>query len=241
MNNIKAIFIKQFVNQIKVPYIMGLGLVILIMAGLFMLFVTPDDDCNDCIPAYVCVECEEEVPDPTIVGLFSVMFVGLMLLNVTSSVVGEDKSTKNLQFMAMADVRPYQYLLGTFPSLMIFVTFMWALFALFDGNFGMDFLWFLLLGMAGGSVSVLLGITLGLSKVAFLAFPISMVIGLGPTLSVHNQDLARALGFTFVQQVRLGIADLGGDLTSNFTIIGLNGLVVLVAFVGIHYKNRFTL
>jgi ABC-2 type transport system permease protein len=244
MNNIKAIFIKQFVNQIKVPSIIVFGVMFLIIAAAFLFLFGVDDDCDYCIPAYVCVTCEEDatdLPEPSVAGLFTIIFVGMALISSASATVLEDKTTKNLQFMAMADVKPYQYLLGTHPSLMIVVSTMLILFALLDGQFGADFLLFMALGIAGGAVSILFGMVIGLSKVPVLAMPVSMVLGLGPTLSIHNEQLASILRFTFVQQVNIGISDLSGDLTSNFMIIGINGIVVLLVFVIMHRKNKFNL
>jgi ABC-2 type transport system permease protein len=249
MSNIKAIFIKQFVSQIKVPTILIMGIMFLILPVILLFLIGEDEDreCDDCIPAYMCTICEEEEegrfrpPVPSTLGMFSVMFVGLALVSSTSGLVQEEKTTKNLQFMAMADVKPYQYLLGTVPSLMIFVAVMIPLFALAGGYFGGQMLRFTALGIAGSMVAILLGVVIGLSRVPILAMPVSMMLGLGPTFSMHNEALANALRFTFNQQVNIGFAEIDGDLTSNFLVIGANGLVVLVVFFIMHRKNKFNL
>ena len=251
MNNIKAIFIKQFVNQIKVPMIIIYGFMFLLIAVAFAVFLGEDEekDCYTCIPEYVCEVCEEEayhrfeLPIPSGIGLFAVMFVGLGLLSSVSAVVMEEKTTKNLHFMKMADVKPYHYLLGSVPSLMIIVAGVLIFYAffhsLFYGNFGLEMLKFMAIGLAGGLVSVLFGLTFGLSKVPFLTMPVSIVLGLGPTFAPHNEAFARVLRFTFVQQVNLGIAELDSNLTSNFLIIAANGAVALLLFALIHRKNQF--
>lgn len=247
MNNIIAIFIKQFTSCIKVPSIIIQGIMFLLIAGAFIFLLDEDEvrECDACIPAYVCASCEEEaanrfeLPIPSQVGLFTVIFVGLALVSSASALVNEDKTTTNLRFMAMADVKPYQYLIGTVASTIIVVAVMLVFYALLGGYIGTYMLKFMAVGLAGGLVSILLGIVIGLSKVPILAMPLSIVLGLGPTMSNFNESLANLLRFTFIQQVHIGISDLDADLTSNFLIIGINGAVVLLVFILMHRKNRF--
>ena len=250
MNNIKAIFIKQFVNQIKVPMMIAYGVIFLFIAVLFAVFLEEDDrDCNRCIPEYVCETCEEELyhrfslPTPTGIRQFAVMFIGLGILMVVVVVVMEEKTTKNLDFMRMAEVKPYQYLLGSVPSFMIVTASMLILYAffhaLFYGEFGLEMLRFMAVGLGGSLVSILFGLTIGLSKVPLLGLPLGMVLALGPTMAPHNEAVARLLRFTYVQQVNLGFAELDSSLTSNFLIIAANGAVALLLFVIIHRKNQF--
>ena len=249
MNNIKAIFIKQFVTQIKVPSIIVMGILFLVMAVVLVFLIGEDEDydCDVCVPAYVCVPCEEREearfrpPIPSGVGMFTILFVGLALIGSASAVVTEDKTTKNLQFMSMAEVKPYQYLLGTLPSLTIIVAVILVFYALAGGYFGVDMIRFVGICLAGGIVSILFGIVIGLSRVPILATPISIMLGLGHTFSYHNETLANILRFTFIQQVNIGIAELDGDLTSNFVVIGINGLVLLLVFIFMHRKNKFNL
>jgi len=143
--------------------------------------------------------------------------------------------------MAMADMKPYQYLIGTLPALMVIITPMLVLFALFGRHFGIDMIRFMALCLAGGGVSILLGIVIGLSRVPILAMPLSFMLGLGPTFSYHNEVLANILRYTFIQQVNVGIAEMEGSFSSNYMIIGLNALVLLVVFFIMHRKNKFNL
>jgi len=247
MNNIKAIFIKQFTSHIKIPVMIAQGLMFLIMAAAIIFFLAEDPprDCDVCIPAYVCATCEEEeaarfrLPIPSQIGVFAIIFVGMALVNSTSAIVQEDKATTNLRFMAMANVKPYQYLIATMASSIIIVPVMLVLYSLVGGYFGIYMLRFVALGTLGGLVSILAGVVIGLSKVAVLAMPISLILGFGPTLSRTNEALAGILRFTFIQQVNIGMAELSEDMTSNFIIIGINGLVLLVVFAFMHRKNKF--
>jgi len=247
MINTKAVFLKQLTSMIKVPSLIVQGVLFLIIALVFVLIAAAADDydCGNCIPAYVCEVCEEdagfELPIPSVGGLFTVIFIGLALVGSSSALVYEDKLTKNLKFMAMADVKPHQYLLGTFFSILLVVTAMLVFYGLVSGYIFSDMLWFMVIGITGGIVSILLGVVIGLSKVPILATPISLILGLGPTLGSLNETLANMLRFTYIQQVNIAIAELDGDLTSNFLIIGANGVVVLSLFIFMHRKNKFNL
>jgi len=249
MNNTKAIFIKQLTSLLKAPSMIVQGILFLLIALAFMFFIPAEDNeiCETCVPKYYCQACEEEaanrfeLPVPSGVSVFAVIFVGLALIGSASAQVQEDKTTTNLRFMAMAEVRPHQYLLGTTVAMIIVVAVMLIFYALVGRYFGTDMLRFMAIGTFGGLVSVLLGIVIGLSKVPILATPISLIMGLGPTFGALNESIARALSFTFIQQVNIGFADLDADLTSNFLIIGANGLVILLVFIIMHRRNRFNI
>ena len=247
MNNTIAIFIKQLTSLIKAPSMIVQGILFLLIAAAFVFFLGDEEAviCETCIPAYVCTVCEEEaaarfeLPIPSGVALFTVIFIGLALVGSASAQVLEDKTTTNLRFMAMADVRPHQYLLGTVASMIIIVTVMLVPYILLGGYHRTNLLGFMLIGVSGGIVSILLGVVIGLSKVPVLATPLSLILGLGPTMGSLNETVANALRFTYIQQVNIALADLSADLTSNFIIIGANAVVVLCVFVLMHRKNRF--
>jgi len=210
-----------------------------------MMFLIVDDsniDCESCIPAYVCTRCIKDnvpldTPNPSLAGLFTVMFVGFAMVGSASALVLEDKTTKNLRFMAMADVKPWQYLLGTVVSMTAVALGLLVLYAIVGRYFGMQMLWFMAATGSGAIVSILLGLVVGSSKAPGLTTLFSLVLGLGPMLSSFNEALARILRFTYTQQVNLAISDLNGEMASNFIIIGANGVVILLIFIWMHRKG----
>jgi len=222
MNNIKAIFFKQFTTQIKVPVMIGQGVFFLIMLVAFMFLLAEDEGvpctvARPCVEAYLCEACaahEETVfrlSDITQVGLFVIFFIGMAIVSSTSMMVQEDKTTKNLQFMAMANVKPYQYLLATVPALIIPVFILLILFGLLGGYIIAYPLSFMALTLSSAMVSIMLGVTIGLSKVPTLAMPIALLLGMGPQLIERNETLANTLQFLYVMQVREALYDLGQD------------------------------
>jgi len=244
VKNTRAIFFKQTTSQLKSPVMIFQALLFLVIVLVLSLFMSGDDeDCNHCIPAYVCATCLEEqsafyIPDISIASLFAVMFVGLTLVSMAAALVNEDKNTQNLRFLAMADVKPHQYLAGTLASMFSISFIIIILFALVGRYLGTDMLWFIAVGASGALVSILLGASLALSRLPVLILPVSLILGMGPMLSEFNEGLANVLRFTYTQQIRLAVGGLGGDMTPHFIVIGLNGLVALALFVFIHRKGK---
>jgi len=245
MRNIKAIFIKQLQSLVKNPGLLVQAVLFMGVILIISFLASEDTPCDDCIPAYVCAQCLEgkaslDTPNPSMTGLFAVMFVGLTLVGHASALVYEDKNTQNLRFMTMAAVKPKEYMIGTAASLVVISSGVVVLFALVGRYLGADMLWFVAVGGLGMLVSALLGVTIALSKYPVLASPISLLLGLGPMLSTFNETLARALRFTYTQQINLAFSDLSADLTRNFMIIGANGAVVLLLFIWVSWKGKLT-
>ena len=244
MKNTMAIFFKQFQSLLRNPALIVQAALFLILVIVMSVLIVgyEDRDCESCIPAYVCETCMEENvhsynPAPSLAGLFTVMFVGFALVGSASALVIEDKTTQNLRFMAMADVKPWQYLIGTLVSMAIITFGILVFYALVGRYFGVQMLWFMAVTALGALVSILLGLVVGLSKFPSLATLLSLVLGLGPMLSRFNEELARVLRFTYTQQVNLALGDLNGDMTTNFMIIGANGIVILLIFIWMHRKG----
>jgi len=244
MRNSKAIFFKQFQSLIRNPgmIVQAALFLILVIVMTFLIDGHDDTDCETCIPAYECAACLEDNahsnnPAPSLAGLFTVMFVGFALVGSASALVIEDKTTHNLRFMAMADVKPWQYLVGTLVSMAILSFGILVFYAMVGRYFGVQMLWFMAVTASGALVSILLGLVVGLSKAPGLATLFSLVLGLGPMLSGFNDELARVLRFTYTQQVNLALGDLYADMTTNFMVIGANGAVILLIFVLMHRKG----
>ena len=237
MRNIKAVFIKQRQSLIKMPLMLGQAVFFILFIALMMFFFGRDEPCADCIPAYVCAECQEERPAPGFGGMMTVMFVGMTLIGSASALVTEDKSTQNLRFMRMAGVKPFQYLIGTASIKFAMAMACVVGFAVAGRYFEHFFLFVLVTGL-GALISILFGIAAGLSKYPALTTPISILLGMGPMLASFNDNLERWLSFTYTMQIRFAVGDLSEDLTQNFLIIGANGLFVLLLFIFLHRKGE---
>jgi len=209
MRNIKAIFIKQFKSFFKNPSLFGTPASFLIIPFLILMLTPGSEDAR-----------------AIIVSQFVLMFAGISMIGNASFVIGEDRSTMNLRFMGMAGVKPYQYLLAT-AAVFLLVSFgVLYLFGLMAGFSGEVMLNFLILCMLGIVCSILLGVTLGLSKLAPFTMIVALVLGVGPIFAVANETLANIFNFTFVQQMNIFIRQTGGTIIEmpDGTIEALEGI-----------------
>jgi len=239
MNHIIAIFMKQLTSLIKVPIMIGMSMFYFVLAVLIVVFNT-DAHCYDCIPAYICAECVSnfELPQSPTAQILA-MTLGLSITMYSAGLVNEDRLTGNLKFMSMAEVNPWQYLAGTFMSVLLVATAIITPFTLFGFFFeGMNPLWFTIVGLSGAVVAVLLGITIGLYGNPLVSIVAPFVLGFLPMFSQFNDNVANLSRFVFVQQINVAIADLGADLTESFIIIAVNGVICFLLFVLIHRKNK---
>jgi len=242
MNHTIAIFMKQLTTLIKVPIMIGMSLFFFVLAFLMVIFNTEDPHCYTCVPAYICVECVTaaafELPQSPIAQvLASVM--GLSIVMYSAGLVNEDRLTGNLKFMSMAEVNPWQYLAGTFSSVLLVAAAIVTPFAVL-GFFseGANLLWFMIVGLFGAVVAALFGITIGLYGNPLVSIIAPFSLGLLPMFSQVNDTVANLSRFVFVQQINVAIADLSADLTESFIIIAANGVICFLVFIFIHRKNK---
>jgi len=212
MRNIKAIFIKQFKSFFKNPSLYITPAAFLLIPFL-ILWLTPDAGDARAI----------------IVSQFVLMFAGISMIGNASLIITEDRSTMNLRFMGMAGVKPWQYLLATSGVFLLVSLGVLYLFGLMAGFYGEFMLNFMILGMLGIVCSILLGTTLGLSKLAPFTMIVALVLGVGPIFAVANETLANIFNFTFVQQMNIFIRQTGGAIVQmpDGTIEALEGTATI--------------
>jgi len=249
MRNTNAIFMKQIRSLIKSPAMIVQGVIFIVMVLVMTFLMGPDRECptpeyaNPCVEAFHCEYCMENnpllsLPQLSMTGMFTVMFIGMAMVGSASALVQEDKTSHNLRFMRMAGMKPRQYLTGTATALFIVSIPLLFLYAMVGRHFGFITLEFMLITATGALVSIMLGITIGLSKAPLLATPLSMLLGMGPMFSSFNERLATYFHFAYTQQVNLTIYNLEYGLElRTFYILGANLVVILLLFLWTHRKG----
>ena len=100
--------------------------------------------------------------------------------------------------------------------------------------------------MSGVAASIMLGSSIGiLSKnqqsATGLAMPFAMILGFGPMMAQFNEDVGRALNFTYTQQLNVVSDYLTGEITTplwqSFAIMWGNVAVLAVMFVIVYAKK----
>ena len=216
MRKIKAVFIKQMLSYFKNSSMFGAPMFFLIIPFLILTLV-PGTDSDRGI----------------IVSQFVVMFIGISMIGTSAGFIIEDRATMNLRFMGMAGVKPYQYLIATCAALLIISFGALVLFGLMTQYSGETMINFLIISMLGSATSMLLGITISLSKAANFNFLIGLLLGVGPMFAAANETLGAIFHFTYTMQITSVIREgyMSGDLTENIKIVLLNMAVILLAFI----------
>jgi len=218
MRNIKAVFTKQMLSYFKNPDFFGAPMFFLAIPFFILLLVPGADADSD---------------RGIIVSQFIVMFIGISMIGTSAGYIREDRGTMNLRFMGMAGVKPYQYLIATCMALLAISFIAMILFGLMAQYSGEEMVNFLMISMMGAGTSMLLGITLSLSKIGAFTGIIGLLLGIGPMFATANEFLYNIFRFTYTMQLTTLIRE--GDLTANLTeiiqIILINMAVILVAFI----------
>jgi len=208
MRNIRAVFTKQLISYIKNPARWGAPLTFLLLP--FILVMMNPDVNRAVMPIQ-----------------FVIMFVGISMIGGSAGILMEDKQTMNLRFMGMAGVKPWQYLLSTCAVLLVVSLGILFLFGLIMGHSGQIMINFLIVTMLGSACSMLLGITIGLSKLAPFTMIIGLLLGVGPVLAADFgiEALSNVFYYTHTYQINLALRD---------GVIGLPGTTNLYELVGDH-------
>jgi len=161
------------------------------------------------------------------------------MIGAAAGFIAEDRSTMNLRFMGMAGVKPWQYLVGTAGTLLIVSFVALVLFALLAGYTNPDIaINFMALTMLGAVNSLLLGITISLTRFAPLTGLVGLLLGVGPIFADANEFLASIYSVLYTMHVIEAVREqMDVDLNASFQIMLINTAVLVVAFLVINWRN----
>jgi len=220
MRNIKAVFNKQLVSYIYNPERWGAPAAFLLIPFIFMI-ASPDANM-----ALLTIQ-------------FVIMFVGISMIGGTAAIIREDRETKNLRFMGMAGVKPYQYLISTCSVLLLVSFGVLLLFGFIAGHYGGVLVNFMIITMLGVACSMLLGMTFGLSKLAPFTWIIGILLGVGPVMAADAGIEVLSQVFYFTHTYQINVALRGGsmelpnfttlyELYENYNIVDIYGMIELI-------------
>lgn len=224
MRNVKAIFIKQILSFCKNPAMIGTPVAFLALPLAFILL----------IPGL-----SEDGGTYAITAQFTMLFVGISMVGTAGGLIAEDRATMNLRFMGMAGVKPYQYMLATCGALLVISVCMLSLLGLIGRHSGEAYLNFLIISVLGGATSMLLGVTLSLSKAAPFTPIVGLLLGMGPMFAEGNEFLARIFQFVYTYRINHTLREgLTESLAEPLQVILINLAVVLAAFIAANSMKK---
>ena len=223
MRNITAVFLKQVKDTFK-------------NRSVFLMFVL--------MPALAVVFENvvnlENMPEHFFVKLFSVMFIGMAPLTTVSSIISEEKEKNTLRALIMANVRPWEYLMGVGTYIFVCCMAGTAVFAAVSGFEGGELLRFVLIMAAGIIISELVGAVIGIScenqmSAASIHVPVMMVLSFLPMLSMFSDTIGKIASIFYSQQINRMIN--GENYGTGMTVSAINLAILITIFVIIFKKK----
>ncbi len=174
------------------------------------------------------------MPELFFTKLFSVMYIGMAPLTSAASIISEEKEKNTLRVLTMANVKPWQYLLGI--GIYVWLICMVGAGVMATGIRKEDIPFYLLVMAAGFAISVLAGACIGIfSKnqmtATSIVMPVMMVFAFAPMLAMYNESIKVAARFTYTQQLKSLMDHMSFDGINTDSILVLSANAVLMAIL----------
>ncbi len=177
----------------------------------------------------------DEMPELFFTKLFSVMYVGMAPLTATASIISEEKEKNTLRVLTMANVKPWQYLLGT--GVYVWTICMAGACIMATGFPNSDIPPYLLIVGLGFALSVMVGACIGICAknqmiATSLIMPMMMVLSFTPMLAMFNDTIEKIAKFIYTQQIRILLEGMTCRAagTEGAVILGVNALLASMLF-----------
>lgn len=177
------------------------------------------------------------------ITIFSTMHSVFTPIVVTAAIIAEEKEKNTLRVLMLSGVRPMEYLISIGSFVLIGTLITSSLF-IGIGNYSLSEAGaFLGVMTIGGSISIILGMTIGayasnMMSANGLAVPIAMFFAFLPMLASFNEKVEQVARFTYSQQISQMIEHNSIRTLMSIGVILVNCILLLVAFIVIFRRNR---
>ena len=228
MRNISVVIKKQIKDTFK-------NKTILIQFVLFPLLTVIFENAIDM----------KDMPEYFFTRLFAVMYIGMAPLTSTAAIISEEKERNTLRVLMMANVKPYEYLIGA--GLYVWSICMIGACVMATGLPAETIPAFLGVMAVGFVISVIAGACIGMwSKnqmaATSLVMPVMMVLSFVPMLAIFNDTIAKISKIFYTKQIMnlmdgiiLDGAEGIGRLGS--IVIAVNAALLIVLFSLAYHKR----
>ena len=147
-----------------------------------------------------------DMPEFFFTKLFAVMYIGMAPFVTTASIIAEEKEKNTLRVLMMADVKPWQYLMGI--GTYVLAICMIGACVMSVGLPSSDRGFFLLIMCIGFLISIIAGACVGILSrnqmmSTSLTMPFMMIFSFAPMLSMFNDGVKKYSMVVFTQQLRI--------------------------------------
>lgn len=184
------------------------------------------------------------MPEMFFLKLFSIMYIGMAPITSVAAIISEEKEKNTLRVLMMANVKPWQYLIGigfyVWSICMTGAGFMGVLTKLR----GLQLVCYLTIMGCGFLISIVAGACIGIyaknqMAATSVVMPGMMIIAFAPMLAMFNDKIAKAAKILYTEQLKESMENLSfsGIDPKSVGVVIMNA-AVLTAVFGIIYKKK---
>ncbi len=175
------------------------------------------------------------MPELFFTKLFSIMYIGMAPLTSTASIISEEKEKNTLRVLTMANVKPWEYLLGI--GLYVWLLCMIGAGVIATGIRKEDIPFYLPVMAVGFAISILAGACIGVFSrnqmtATSIVMPVMLVFAFAPMLAMFNENIEKAARFVYTQQLKLVMDHMSfsGIRTDSICILAVNAMLTIILF-----------
>ena len=176
-----------------------------------------------------------DMPELFFTKLFSVMFLGMAPITSAAAIISEEKEKNTLRVLMMANVKPWEYLLGV--GLYVWTLCMAGAGIMATGLPASVIPFYLGIMAAGLVISVVIGACIGVfasnqMSATSLFVPVMMVFSFSPMLAMFNDKIEKVARVFYTQQLRVLMNQMSfeGIKPESILILAVNAVLALALF-----------
>lgn len=176
-----------------------------------------------------------DMPELFFTKLFSVMYMGMAPLTSAAAIISEEKEKNTLRVLMMANVKPWEYLLGV--GTYVWILCMAGAGIMATGLSASDIPFYLGVMAAGFVISIALGACIGIFSsnqmtATSLFVPVMLVFSFSPMLAMFNDKIEKVARIFYTQQLRVLMNQMSfeGIKPESIMILIVNAVLAIALF-----------
>lgn len=182
------------------------------------------------------------MPELFFTKLFSVMYIGMAPITSVAAIISEEKEKNTLRVLMMANVKPWQYLIGV--GTYVWVICMAGAGVMAAGLSGNSIASYLCVMGIGFVLSIIAGACIGMfaknqMAATSIVMPVMMILAFSPMLAMFNERIDKVAQFFYTEQLKEILDSMSLDHVTGRTagMIMMNAVMLIVLFF-IVYKRK---
>ncbi|MBR3341388.1 MAG: ABC transporter permease [Clostridiales bacterium] len=183
-----------------------------------------------------------DMPELFFAKLFSVMYMGMAPLTAVAAIISEEKEKNTLRVLMMANVKPWEYLIGV--GIYVWTICMVGAGVIATSFPAKDIPFYLAVMAAGFIISIAVGACVGIFAPnqmvsTSMVLPVMLVFSFAPMLAMFNDKIEKIARIFYTQQIRILLNNMtfDGIKPESFAIVAVNALLAIILFFAAFRKK----